>query len=164
MTRDRALESAARDPAGCEVAQLNVARLVEPIGSPAVQAFVDLLDEINLLAEQSPGFRWRLQNEGGNATQIRITDDPCVLVNMTAWETIVHLSAFTYRSAHKVVFARRFEWTTRWPGPNNVLWWQPAGTIPELEDGLRRLSLLADHGPCEEAFTFKQPFPPLHAS
>jgi hypothetical protein len=143
-----------------EIAQLNVAKLIEPIGSPLVQPFVDLLDEINLLAEASPGFRWRLQDAAGNATQIRITDDPCVLVNMTLWATIEQLFAFTYRSAHKTVFARRFEWTTRWPGPNSVLWWQPASTIPTPEDGLGRLRLLAERGPCEEAFTFKHRFPP----
>ena len=144
---------------GHEIAQLNLARLKEPLDSPLMQPFVDRLDEINGLAEQSPGFRWRLQGEYGNATDIRIADDPLVLINMTVWATIDDLYTFTYRSEHKTVFARRFEWAERWNGPNNVLWWQATGTIPTVGDGLHRLDLLCENGPGPEAFTFKQRFP-----
>ena len=43
-----------------QLAQLNVARLVAPIDSPELADFVARLDEINALAEASPGFVWRL--------------------------------------------------------------------------------------------------------
>jgi hypothetical protein len=144
---------------GYEIAQLNVARLTAPLDSPQLQPFVDRLDEINALAEASPGFRWRLQGEGGDATDVRIGNDPLVLVNMTVWATIDDLFTFTYRLNHKSVFARRFEWFERWGGPSNVLWWLPAGTVLAVDDGLRRLDLLTAHGPHAEAFTFKQRFP-----
>jgi hypothetical protein len=58
------------------------------------------------------------------------------------------------------VFARRFDWFERRDGPNTVLWWQPAGAIPDVADALRRLELLAEHGPSPDAFGFKQRFPP----
>jgi hypothetical protein len=144
---------------GYEIAQLNVARLTAPLSSPQLQSFVDRLDEINELAEASPGFRWRLQGDGGDATDIRIGNDPLILVNMTVWATIDDLFMFTYRANHKSVFARRFEWFERWGGPSNVLWWLTAGTIPTVDDGLHRLDLLTEHGPHAEAFTFKQRFP-----
>ena len=41
-----------------------------------------------------------------------------------------------------------------------LLWWQPAGTIPEVADALARLRLLTTDGPTPDAFTFKQRFPP----
>jgi uncharacterized protein DUF3291 len=41
-----------------------------------------------------------------------------------------------------------------------VLWWQPTGEIPRLDEAWRRLRLLAERGPTVEAFTFKQRFPP----
>ena len=41
-----------------------------------------------------------------------------------------------------------------------MMWWQPAGTIPDIHDALRRLRQLKRHGPTPEAFTFKQSFPP----
>jgi uncharacterized protein DUF3291 len=76
------------------------------------------------------------------------------------WESPADLYAFTYRSEHKTVFARRFEWFGRWGGPSVVLWWQPAGTMPTVHEARRRLLLLADQGPTGEAFTFKVQFPP----
>jgi hypothetical protein len=81
---------------GSEIAQLNVARLTAPLDSLQLQPFVDRLDEINALAEASPGFRWRLQGEGGDATDVRIGNDPLVLVNMTVWATIDDLFTFTW--------------------------------------------------------------------
>ena len=101
-----------------------------------------------------------MQGESGNATELRVGDDPRVIVNLTVWETIDDLYAFTYRSDHKTVFARRFEWFERWDGPSTVLWWQAAGTIPSLDEAFRRLALLAERGPTAEAFTFKQRFDP----
>lgn len=122
--------------------------------------FMARLDEINQLAERSPGFVWRLQGESGNATDLKYDDDPLFIVNLTVWESPDDLFDFTYRSDHKTVFARRFEWFERSAGPNVVLWWQPAGTIPTVEDALRRLQLLEMEGPTPEAFTFKQRFAP----
>ena len=72
-----------------QIAQLNVARAVAPLGDPRLADFMALLDEVNRLAERSPGFVWRLQGESGNATD-----------------------------------------------------WQPAGTIPTIEDAFRRLQTL----------------------
>jgi hypothetical protein len=144
---------------GYHVAQLNVARAVAPLTDRRLAAFMARLDEINALAECSQGFVWRLQGDGGNATDVRIGDDPLVIVNLTVWETIDDLFAFTYRSDHRTVFARRFEWFERWSGPSVVLWWQPAGVAPTLDDALDRLAVLASRGPSDYAFTFKQRFP-----
>jgi hypothetical protein len=60
------------------LAQINVARLVAPHGDPRVAPFFDALDRVNVLAERSPGFVWRLQSEAGNATDIQTTSDPPV--------------------------------------------------------------------------------------
>jgi len=54
-----------------QLAQLNTARMKEPLESPSMADFVANLDRINLLAEQSDGFIWRLQDEDGDATAIR---------------------------------------------------------------------------------------------
>jgi heme-degrading monooxygenase HmoA len=142
------------------LAQLNVGRAVAPMDDEQMADFVARLEEINALAEQSPGFVWRLQTEAGNATDIKVSDDPLFIVNLTVWETPDDLHAFTYRSDHKTVFARRFEWFERASGPNLVLWWQPAGTIPTTDEALARLRLLAEQGPTPDAFTFKQRFAP----
>lgn len=57
--------------ASYELAQLNITHLLAPIDSPVLTDLVANLDRINQLAEQSPGFIWRLQTEEGDATGIR---------------------------------------------------------------------------------------------
>ena len=141
------------------IAQLNIGRAVAPMDDPRMADFVAQLDEINALAERSPGYVWRLQGDNGNATGLRVTDDALVIINLTVWASVDDLFEFTYRSMHKAVFARRFEWFERWSGPSVVMWWQPAGTVPTIDEALRRLDLLTAHGPNQDAFTFKQRFP-----
>ena len=50
------------------IAQVNIARMREPLDNPVMAGFVARLDEINALADGSPGFVWRLQTPEGNAT------------------------------------------------------------------------------------------------
>lgn len=142
------------------LAQLNVGRAAAPLDDSQMAGFMSRLDEVNGLAERSPGFMWRLQGASGNNTDLKVSDDPLFIVNLTLWESVEDLFAFAYRSDHKTVLARRFDWFERSSGPNLVLWWQPPGTIPTIDDALRRLRLLADKGPTSEAFTFKQQFSP----
>jgi len=55
------------------IAQVNIARMLAPLDSPTMNSFVELLDEINALADRSPGFVWRLQGDEGNATYCKNT-------------------------------------------------------------------------------------------
>ena len=145
------------------IAQLNVGRTVAPLDTPALAEFMAWLDAINAIADASPGFVWRLQGENGNNTDLKVGEDPLFIVNMSVWESIEALHAFTYRSDHKAVFARRYDWFERRETPNVVLWWLPAGTLPDVTEALGRLRRLTEFGPTPEAFTFKQPFPPPDA-
>jgi hypothetical protein len=145
------------------VAQLNVARALAPMDSPRLAEFVSRLDEINHLGDGSPGFVWRLQGAGGTSVELQVGDDPLYIVNLTVWESIDDLFDFTYRSDHKTVFKRRFDWFERFGRPSACLWWQRAGTLPAVEDAERRLRQLHEHGPTVEAFTFKHRFPAPNA-
>ena len=144
-----------------EIAQLNVGRAVSALDEAPMADFMAQLEEINAIAERSPGFVWRLQGDLGNNTDYKADDDdPLFIVNLSVWASLEDLHAFTYRSDHRSVFARRFEWFERRSGPNMAIWWQPAGTIPDVADALRRLRALETDGPTPEAFGFKSPFPP----
>jgi Domain of unknown function (DUF3291) len=145
---------------GHHIAQLNIGRAVAPLDDPRLADFMTWLDAINALAEASPGFVWRLQGDNGNNTDLKVSDDPQFIVNLSVWSSIDELHAFTYRSEHKTVFARRYEWFERADGPNMVMWWLPAGTVPAVDDALARIRRLAELGPTPEAFTFKDRFPP----
>jgi hypothetical protein len=95
------------------IAQLDVGRIVAPTDSPQLADFMLALDRINALAEESPGFVWRLQGDSGNATEILTTPDPYFLINMSVWESIEGLFEFVYRSAHTGFMVRRREWFER---------------------------------------------------
>lgn len=138
------------------LAQVNIARAKDVMTSPVMADFVAALDGINALAESSPGFVWRLKDDSGNATQIQAFDDPLMIVNLSVWESIDSLHAFTYRSDHARIFARRREWFDALGTPHMALWWIAAGTLPDVHEAKRRLSLLRELGPTPQAFTFKQ--------
>lgn len=142
-----------------QLAQLNIAKAKALIGSVLLAPFVAELDRINTLAEQSPGFIWRLEDESGNATSIQIYDDPNMIINMSVWENTEALFDYVYTSAHTGVMARRREWFEPMQEAYHVLWWIDAGSIPNLEQAKQRLEYLRAHGPSAYAFTFKKPFP-----
>lgn len=143
------------------IAQLNVATALHGPADERMQGFYSQLDEINALAECSPGFVWRLKSDSGNATDIQVTDDPLLLVNMSVWESVDALFEFAYRSDHRRVFADRRHWFAKPEGPYQVLWWVEAGHEPSVEEALERLERLRRDGPSANAFSFQQRFDPV---
>ncbi len=144
--------------AAMEVAQLNVGRLVAPTDSPVVAEFMEALDEVNALADISPGFAWRFQTEDGNATAERPYDDESIIVNFSTWRSVDELADYVYRSAHTGYLRRRREWFERMDDAIHVLWWVPAGHHPSVREAIERLDHLRAHGPTAYAFTFRHRF------
>ena len=142
-----------------QLAQLNIAKMKYGFDDPELADFVAALDDINALADESPGFVWRLQTDEGDATAIDFFGSD-YLVNMSVWEDVESLRDYAFRSAHRDVLARRNEWFDRMDEAYAVLWWVPAGTIPTLEQAAARLDSLRRLGPTSRAFTFKQLFEP----
>ena len=136
------------------LAQINVARARAPLTDPLLQGFVARLDEINGLAEKSPGFVWRW------------TDDPPgwldaqLLINVTVWQSIDALADFTYRTAHAELFKGRKRWFEPPTAAHMALWWVPAGHRPTLAEAFDKLTRIQTAGPTPAAFTFKQRFDP----
>ena len=50
------------------LADFNIARLRAPIDDPMIDDFRNNLEPVNRLADESPGFVWRLQDDSGDAT------------------------------------------------------------------------------------------------
>ena len=142
-----------------QLAQMNVGTVLYPPDDPRLDGFMSRLDEINALAEQSPGFVWRLQSDSGNATDIDVGGPELFLVNMSVWETAEHLFGYVYKSMHREVMVQRRQWFEKPANMYQVLWWVPAGHLPTAEEGLERLALLQKNGPNESAFNFKSRYP-----
>lgn len=148
---------------GYELAQLNIGIIKGPIDSPAMAEFVANLERINALADASPGFLWRLQSDGGDATAIRPFEDENQLVNMSVWKDAEALRQFVYHSAHAPIMRRRREWFERIKEAYMVLWWVPRGHRPDVSEAIARLEKLRACGPGPDAFTFGELYPPPDA-
>jgi Domain of unknown function (DUF3291) len=143
------------------IAQVNVGRIRGPLGGPVMAGFMQRLDEINALADHSPGFVWRLQTNEGNATYFRPYEhDDQILLNMSVWESIEALKNYVYRTAHAELLRHRQEWFEKFAGVYMALWWVPAGHVPGIDEAKKRLVHLDKHGPTQYAFTFKNVFQP----
>jgi len=142
------------------IAQMNVGTALYPLDDPRIAEFMNNLDAVNALAEQSPGYVWRLKSDSGNATDIKVSDDPLFIVNMSVWQSVEALFDFVYKTSHQGVMAKRRQWFERPAGQYLVLWWVPAGHQPTPQEGLDRLRELNRHGPTPAAFTFRAKFPP----
>ena len=147
----------------CELAQLNIALMKEPLESPRMADFVANLDRINALAESSPGFVWRLKSDDGNATAFRPMGEE-TLVNISVWKDVASLNKYVYQYAHVEIMRRRKEWFERMREAWVVLWWVPKGHRPTIPEAIAKLELLRTKGPSTEAFTFKRAFLPPDAA
>jgi hypothetical protein len=146
-------------PQKFQLAQCNVGRAKGPMDGPVMAGFAARLDDINALADGTPGFVWRLQTDAGNATSLQAFDDEMILFNMSVWESPEHLRAFVYRSDHASVMRQRKSWFERFEGVYLVLWWVPAGHIPTMQEAKDRLAHLQAHGESPHAFSFACIFP-----
>ena len=141
-----------------QLAQINIGRTTAPLDDPSMAEFMAALDPVNAIADASPGFVWRLQDDSGHATYIRVFDDPRMIINLSVWESVEALREFSYRGQHTAVLARRKDWFEKLDRPHLALWWTRAGSRPTAAEGLARLDHLHRHGPTEHAFTFTKPF------
>lgn len=141
------------------LAQVNIATSLYDLDDSRMAGFVGKLDDVNALAENSPGFIWRLKSEDdNNAIDIQVTDDPRYIVNMSVWARIEDLFAFAYKSDHRGVMVQRRTWFKRPDGAYQALWWVEEDHRPTINEALARLAYLDQHGPSAHAFNFRTTF------
>lgn len=146
------------------IAQINIARLRFPPNDSRVAEFIDNIERINPLAERSPGFVWRLIDDGRNTHGSAVFGDRLLLVNMSVWGSLEALQAFVYKTVHRRFVDQRTDWFRPLGGPHMALWWLPVGVTPSAIEGRERLDHLEAHGPTALAFTFRDAFDPPMAS
>ena len=147
-----------------QLAQVNIGKILAPMDNPVMEGFKSNLDPINKLAENSPGFIWRLKDETNNATSIKIFEDDFMLINMSVWESIDALYQFVYQSHHVQYVKRRKEWFEKMPEMFMALWYVPAGHEPTPLEAMERLNYLRKHGDTPFSFGFRNKFTAEEAS
>lgn len=142
------------------IAQFNISIEKVPLDNPVMKDFVDSLARVNQSADDSEGFVWRLHDETGNATAMRVFDDQRIIFNLSVWKSIELLKRFVYDNQHMSILKRRREWFETNAKRSYVLWWIPETHRPSIEEAKTRLFHLQDKGPTPFAFTFDQVVPP----
>lgn len=144
-------------------AQFNVAWLKKPLEHPDIADFKHAIDPVHELADQAPGFVWRLVADGyDDATTLHPLGEDGI-INCTVWESREAMAAWVYRDEHGDALKRRRDWFSPPIEPNVVMWWVPAGHTPTLDEALDRLRYLRDNGSTPLAFTFKDKYSPEDA-
>ena len=146
------------ESAPTHLAQANLAWMRYPLHDRRMTDMRDEIDRINRLGDHAVGFIWRFQTDQGDATDVRVLDDPRVLFNLTIWRSVDDLRRYVYRTEHTAFLRRRRDWFLPPPKPPLAMWWVPAGTRPTVADGMARLQRLWRDGPSFDAFTLSKPY------
>ena len=134
------------------LAQVNIAALKYPLDDPRVADFARNLDLVNGIAERSDGFVWRLQDESGDATDIRAFDDPTIVSQLSVWRDAESLEHFVWNTVHKQFYHRRAEWFAVLEKQHFAMWWVDEGHQPTLRKPRQRLEYLDVNGSSDFAF------------
>jgi hypothetical protein len=149
---------------GWQLAQVNIGRLREPLDHPQLAAFVEALDPVNAAADRAAGFVWRLQTEEGNATNVEAFtwdagESAGMIINMSVWTDLEHLTAFVLGDLHRAVLRRRREFFQKMAEAYLACWWVPEGHRPSTMEAEERVRYLRAYGPTPFAFTLRHHFP-----
>jgi hypothetical protein len=139
---------------GFHLVHANVAHAKASLDSPSMADFVAQVDEVNALARSDAGF----------VVQPTLPDEGAVyrapfLLNVSLWESIESLDAFTHQGKHAAALERRGEWFEQGgTDPRYVLYWVAQGSVVSEKQVKEHLDYLARHGATPYAFTFERRF------
>ncbi len=142
-----------------ELAQCNVALARAPLDDPVMAGFVKAVDDVNWLADKSPGFLWRLPAPA-RPRDLRALEGDEVIVTLSVWMDFEALQRYVYRTAHGLFMGQRRRWFVPIGGLTTAMWWVPDGERPALDEGLSRLEHLRRKGPTPHAFSLRRQFDP----
>jgi len=149
------------------LAQMNIAWMHEKISDPSMFGLASRIEELNSLADRSPGFVWRLRTSEITPETLAPFDTifpgfhrDKLFYNMSVWESVEQLRAYTFDSAHAEVLNERHQWIDRIAGASAALWWISAGCFPTIAESAEKWRFLQLHGPTPEVFTLRRSFPP----
>ena len=139
-------------PDGHCLAELNIGLAFDDLDTPTMADFMKALDKVNRIADRSPGFVWRLQDEAGNATGVKYSENPREIVNLSVWKTSADLEHYVWNTVHRQFMKRLAKWSVPLDQPYFVLWWVPVGVLPALAEALDRPARLRTDGPSAHTF------------
>ena len=142
-----------------QLAQINIAYGFETLDHPVMQDFSNAIDDINALAETSPGFVWRWASGENDDSGERLFNNPKVIINLSVRDSIDALKNDVYTSGHLDILKRKKEWFEKPSSAHLAMWWIPEGQYHSLEQAKSKLDSIDQYGATEQAFNFAKQFP-----
>jgi hypothetical protein len=134
------------------IAQMNWGRMLYPLDDPRMQEFADHLDEVYNIAEQAPGFIWRIDGTQLTKEMSELGDDGKTSTTVSVWESISDLHHYTYQGQHGMYLDRAQEWFEVVEGPQLVMWNVEKDVKPSFKDAQKRMDYLKEHGDSDYAY------------
>lgn len=138
------------------LAHFNWATLKAAPDDPAVADFFAGVDQVNAIAERSPGFVWRhgTEDEAARAIGWRLFFNwPPTVASFSVWESEEAFRHFVHNTLHGKFLARGHAWFQAGGTYNYVLWPVAAGHIPTIKEARDRVEMLERDGPTPAAYT-----------
>ncbi len=144
------------------LAQANIARFKAKLDDPIMKEFVDFLNPINQLAEESKGFVWRLKDDQGRSASYIVSpfQDEMMAVNLSVWENLDSFKGFVYHTVHSYFLRNKKKWFDSNGPSKSVMWWISKEEVPTLQMAKDKLEELDKNGPTASAFNIKEAFDP----
>ena len=138
------------------IAQMNWGRLKYLLEDKRMIEFSKSLNEVYGLAENHPGFIWRISD---NQSALQLSDlgfDKLISSTVSVWKDIESLEDYTYNSLHGLYLKRSSEWFQKIDGPQLVIWNVESDNQPTFEESFDRLEHLKNNGPTDYAYVWKK--------
>lgn len=134
------------------IAQMNWGRMKHAPDDTRMTEFMDALDRVYALAENHPGFIWRIPDDDAAQGLAALGHDEKVSATVSIWQSVDDLRDYTFNSEHGAFLKRTSEWFETVEGPQLVIWKVDALTRPGFTEAFQRLDHLREHGASELAF------------
>jgi hypothetical protein len=140
--------------------------LKEPWDHPAVQGFVERIDDTFADADASTGLIERHNGYDDDAafgpwvTARFVTPDLAgrEAQTLSLWTDLEAVFAFAYADPHAEALRHRTAWFLKPAWPTYAAWWVADDHRPTWQEAMARLEHLHDHGSSAVAFDFRSPF------
>ena len=138
------------------IAQMNWGRLKFSLKDKRMAEFADSLNEVYSLAENHPGFIWRMSDKQSESQLADLGFDKFISSTVSVWKDINSLKDYTYNSLHGVYLKRSSEWFKKIDGPQLVIWNTDNDAKPTFKESFNRLEYLKNNGSTDYAYSWEE--------
>ena len=137
------------------IAQMNWGTLKNCLKDERMIEFTNSLSSIYSLAQNHPGFIWRIPDAEAEKQLLELGFDELTSSTVSVWNNLDSLKDYTFNSLHSVYLNRSLEWFKKVEGPQLVIWDIANDHQPTFKESFNRLKYLNNNGTTDYAYGWK---------